>query len=105
MKYAVIKFSGKQFKVSEGDEIQVPKIDVAKDKKIDLDQVLLLVDNKTTKIGHPRVKNALVRATVLSHKKGPKIRVFKYKAKSRYRKAKGHRDLKSLIKIERIEAP
>lgn len=102
MKYAVIKILNTQFKVSEGDKIKVPKIKFAEKKKIQIKDVLLLSDNGTIKIGHPALVNVHVEATVLSPAKGSKLRVFKYKAKSRYRKAKGHRSELTLLKIDKI---
>jgi len=103
MKYAVIKYSDKQIKVKEGDEILLPKINSPQKKKFDIDKVLLLVDESKVQIGRPYIPNIVVSATVLSHVKGPKVRVFKYKSKSRYRKTKGHRSLLSSIKIDKIK--
>lgn len=99
MKYAVIKTGGKQYKVSEGDVIEVERIPLEKEISFD---VLLCVDNDI-KIGTPLVKNAHVTGLVLEEIRGPKIRVSKYKAKAKYRRSTGHRQALSKIKIEKIE--
>lgn len=102
MKYAVIKTGGKQYRVAEGDEIEIEKIDTPEGKTLTFDEVLLLVDDKKTKIGQPKVARAKVKAKVLSHLKGKKIRVATYKAKSRYRRVKGHRQQLTRVKISSI---
>ncbi len=99
MKYAIIKTGGKQYRVSEGDEIEIEKIDTPEGKVVTFAEVLLLVDNKKIKIGQPQAKGARVKAKVLSHFKGQKIRVATYKAKSRYRRVKGHRQQLTRVKI------
>lgn len=101
-KYAVVKIGGSQFKVTEGDKIDVDKRDEKKGASVILDQVLLYVDEKKVKIGQPYLKNVKIKAEVLDHLKGKKIRVATYKAKSRYRKVKGFRSLLTTLKIEKI---
>ena len=103
MKYAVVKISGSQFKVAEGDELVVDKIEGKKGEIIDFQEVLLLVDGQKKKIGQPLVKGLGVKAKIVDQLKGKKIRVATYKAKSRYRRVKGHRSLLTKIKIEKIE--
>ncbi|MFA6814011.1 MAG: 50S ribosomal protein L21 [Patescibacteria group bacterium] len=102
MKYAIIQLQGKQFQVSEGDQITVDRLDKDEGDKFSISDVLLLVDEDKRKIGQPIVKGAKVECEVLSNNKGKKIRVAKYKAKSRYRKVQGHRQLQSLVKILQI---
>lgn len=102
MKYAVIKIGGKQYRVSEGDELLVDKIEVGEGKIINFDEVLLLVDGEKVKIGDPRVRGAKVKAKILAQLKGEKIRVAKFRAKSRYRRVKGHRQLLTKIQIKKI---
>lgn len=99
MKYAVVKIGGKQYKVSEGDEIEIEKIDTPEGKSITFDEVLLLVDGKRVKVGRPKVVGVKIKAKVTSHFKGEKIRVATYKAKSRYRRVKGHRQQLTRVKI------
>lgn len=102
MKYAVIQLQGKQFQVSEGDELIVDRLEQAEGDKFDVTDVLLLVDGDKKSIGQPVVKGVKVSCEVLANNKGEKIRVAKYKAKSRYRKVIGHRQLQSVLKIVKI---
>jgi large subunit ribosomal protein L21 len=102
MKYAIIQLQGKQFQVSEGDQITVDRLDKTEGEKFAVTDVLLLVDEDKKKIGQPIVKDVKVNCEVLSNDKGKKIRVAKYKAKSRYRKVMGHRQLQSVLKIVSI---
>lgn len=99
MKYAIIKIGGKQYKICEGDEIEIEKIDTPEGRTTTFDNVLLLVSDKKVKIGRPKVASAKVKAKVTSHFKDKKIRVATYKAKSRYRRVKGHRQQLTRVKI------
>lgn len=99
MKYAVVKIGGSQYKVAEGDEIAVDKIDGEKGKSLTFEEVLLFVDEKRVTIGQPLVKNAKIKAKIVNQFKGKKIRVATYKAKSRYRRVKGFRPLLTRVKI------
>jgi large subunit ribosomal protein L21 len=103
-KIAVIKTGGKQYKVAEGDKIQVEKIEGKEGGKIDFKEVLLVADDKGSdvKIGDPLVKTAKVTGTIEKQYKDKKITVIKYKAKVRYRRKLGHRQHKSLVKIDKI---
>lgn len=103
MDYAVFKTGGKQYGVYENEELRVEKLPQKEDEKVIFDQVLLVKKKKKVLIGHPQVKQAKVIAKVISQFKDKKIRVATYKAKSRYRKVKGHRQLKTLVRIEKIE--
>jgi len=102
MKYAIVDFKGHQIPVKEGQTIDVDRIEGKEGDQIDLDQVLLIA-NKNITIGQPTVTNASVKATIVEHFKGKKIRVATYKAKSRYRRVKGFRPLLTKIKIDKIE--
>ena len=101
-KYAIIKIAGSQIKVSEGDEIEVNKIEAKKDGSLTIQDVLLLVDDKKVKIGQPLVKGASVKVKILDQLKDKKVRVATYKSKSRYRRVKGFRALLTKLKIEKI---
>jgi len=98
-KYAVVKIGGLQYKVAEGDEIAVDKIDGEKGKSLTFEEILLFVDEKKVAIGQPLVKNAKIKAEIVDQFKGKKIRVATYKAKSRYRRVKGFRPLLTRVKI------
>lgn len=103
MEYAVIKASGKQHKISEGDILTLDRQDFAGKKSIVFDEVLLVANGTDVKIGNPTVKNAVVEASFVEDKKGDKLRVSKFKAKSRYRKTIGFRPLLTVVKIEKIK--
>lgn len=98
MKYAVIKYQGHQYKVAEGQEILI-------DKLLDKSEpeVLLFVDEGKTKIGKPVLKDVKVKVKVLSElEKGEKIDIYKFKAKSRYRRHTGFRPQYTKLLIEKI---
>lgn len=100
--FAVIKTGGKQYKVQEGDILNVEKLNMDKDKKITFDKVLLVEDGGKTLIGTPFVENALVRAEVIENLKDKKVIVFKKKRRKQYRRTRGHRQELTRIKIEEI---
>ena len=102
--YAIIETGGKQYKVSEGDVLMVEKLDTAEGEAVGFDRVLTVVKDGEVVVGKPLVAGAKVTAQVVEHGKGKKILVFKYKAKSNYRKRQGHRQPFTKIRIEKIEA-
>ena len=104
MKYAVIAISGTQYKIEEGKTYTVDLVDAKVGDKLSTDQVLLLVDEKDTKIGTPTVKDAKVDYEIVNNYQGKKLDVFKYKSKSRYRKSWGFRPQLTDIKITKITA-
>ena len=100
--YAIIKTGGKQYKVEEGKTISIEKLDAEVGAAVEFGDVLLLSD-ADVKIGQPFVAGAKVTGTVLEQGKGAKIRIFKYKAKSNYRRRQGHRQPFTKVKIKKIE--
>lgn len=102
MDYAVVKTGGKQYKVSEGSILEVEKLSGAVNDAISFSEVLLLSVNGGVKIGKPLVSGAVVGATILQQLKGDKIRVAKFKAKSRYRRVTGHRQRLTRIQINSL---
>lgn len=104
MKYAVISTSGKQYRVKEGDVIEVDRVKSSKNDKISFEDVLLFVSDGQVKVGKPTLSGVNVEGKVIDEVKGDKIRVQKYKAKVRYRRTTGFRSKLTLIKIEKIEA-
>ncbi|WP_296970766.1 50S ribosomal protein L21 [Tepidanaerobacter sp. EBM-38] len=101
--YAVIETGGKQYRVSEGDIIQVEKLPADVGESIEIDKVMALSADNGLKVGKPWLENAKVTAKVLRHGKSDKIIVFKYKPKKNYRKRQGHRQPFTEIQIEKIE--
>lgn len=102
--YAIVFLQGKQYKIKPGDKITTDKLDLSVGSQINLDKVLLLRDGDTVKIGQPYLDNLSLTARVLENKQGPKIRVFKYKAKSRYRKTLGFRPQQTVLEINAFGA-
>lgn len=100
--FAIVKTGGTQYKVSIGDQFDVAKLKGKKDDKVVFDGVLLTSRKGKVTIGTPEIKGAKVEAKILGEVKGKKIRVFKYKAKSRYRKTKGHRQKYTKIEIIKV---
>jgi len=101
-KFAVIKLGGTQLKVVEGKEYEVNKLDGKKGDKIEISEVLLLVNGDDVKIGTPYVEGSKVTLEITSQKKDKKVDVFKYKAKSRYRRSAGHRSLITKVLVKKI---
>src|SRR3972149_256484 len=91
MIYAIIETGGKQYKVAEGQTINVEKLDVADGGSVQLDKVLLIADGDNVTTGKPVVDGARVTATAKTTGKGDKVIVYKFKAKARYRPKKGRR--------------
>ena len=101
--YAIIKTGGKQYRVQEGDNVFVEKLASDVDSEVVFDQVLAVVNDGDVKVGTPVVEGAKVTAKVLEQGKEKKIRIFKYKAKSNYRRRQGHRQPYTKVTIEKIE--
>ena len=102
MKYAIVEDGGKQYRAVEGITIDVDRFPAEEGEQIDLERVLLVADDDEVVIGTPFVAGAKVQATVVSQVKGPKVVVFKYKPKQRYRSKKGHRQQYTRIMIDTI---
>ena len=102
--YAVIKTGGKQYKVEKGDKLRVEKLDTEAGKKVNLDEVLMVVDGENVTVGTPLVKGAKVTATVESHGRGPKVKIVKFKRRKHSRKQMGHRQAYTELSITDIAA-
>lgn len=102
--YAIIQTGGKQYRVAEGDVISIEKLDIADGEAVVFDSVLTVVKEGEVVIGKPLVDGAKVSGKVVDHGKEKKILVFRYKAKSNYRRRQGHRQPFTKVVIEKIEA-
>ena len=102
--YVVVETSGKQYKVSAGEIIDVDKLPLEVGEKVELDKVLLVADGEEVRVGQPTIEGAKVLATVTDHVKGPKLIVFKYRPRERYRRKKGHRQAYTRLMIDEIVA-
>jgi large subunit ribosomal protein L21 len=96
--YALVEFKGKQYKAEKDALLKVDRIEAEVGSALDIDSVLL-VSGDNVMVGAPYVKGAKVSAVVESHKKDPKIIIFKYKSKKDYRRKNGHRQQYSYIRI------
>ena len=101
--YAIIKTGGKQYRVQEGDSIFVEKLNADVDSNVVFDQVLAVVNDGDVKVGTPVVEGATVVGKVIKKGKEKKVLVFKYKAKSNFRRRQGHRQPFTKVAIEKIE--
>ncbi len=102
MKYAIIESGGKQYRVEEGSTIEVDHLPVEVNKKVKLDDILMVVEDDAIQVGTPKVKGVKVNATVIGHEKGPKVVIFKYSPKKRIRTKTGHRQQYTQLKIDSI---
>ena len=100
--YAVIKTGGKQYRVAAGEKLKVEQIPADVGAEITLDQVLMVGEGESVKIGTPLITGAKVTATVISHGRGPKIKIFKMRRRKRYQKHQGHRQNYTEIQISGI---
>jgi large subunit ribosomal protein L21 len=103
MDYAVFKTGGKQYRVKPGDVLDVEKLPVEVDSVTEFSEVLLVSDGGEATVGSPYVAGARVLAQVKSHYKDKKIIVFKYKAKTRYRRMRGHRQEYTRLLVQDIK--
>ena len=101
--YAIIATGGKQYKVAEGDIINVEKLGVEAGETVTFGEVLV-VNNGSVQVGNPTVAGASVNATVIGDVKGKKVIVYKYKRKTGYHNKNGHRQSYTRVKIDKINA-
>jgi large subunit ribosomal protein L21 len=102
--YAIVETGGKQYKVSEGDQLFIEKLAVEVGAEVTFDKVLFVSKDGGVVVGSPLVAGATVTATVVKHGKAKKIIVFKYKSKKNYRRKQGHRQPYTKVQIEKINA-
>src|SRR5579883_3398614 len=102
--FAVIKSGGRQYKVSVGQRIEVNRLPVEEGEQVRFEEVLLISDADNTMVGTPLLENAMVLATAERQGRGPKLIVFKYKSKKRYRHKRGHRQELTFLTIDDIVA-
>ncbi len=100
--YAVFVSGGKQHRVVEGESLKLEKIEVATGESIDFDQVLLVVNGDDIKIGAPVVEGAKVTAEVVSHGRGEKVKIIKFRRRKHSMKRQGHRQWFTEVKITGI---
>ncbi len=102
---AIVKISGKQYRVAEGARLTVDRLASKVGDEVSFGDVLLLADGAKATIGKPLVEGAAVTARVVAATRGPKIVVYKYKAKKRYRRTQGARAEQSLLEVIAVSGP
>jgi large subunit ribosomal protein L21 len=102
MKYAIVESGGKQYVAREGQSLEVDRLPGEPGQAVDFDRVLILVEDGEVQVGSPWVSGAHVSGTVTGQIKGPKVIVFKYIPKERYRRKQGHRQAYTRVAVEAI---
>lgn len=102
---AIFKLSGFQFKAEEGAVVQVPLQSAEAGTKLDISEVMLVKDKDTILVGTPYVEGAKVEAEVLGQGKSEKVKIYKYKRRTKFRRRQGHRQNFTELKVNRIVAP
>jgi large subunit ribosomal protein L21 len=102
MAHAIIKTGGKQYRVTEGDRLNVEKLDVAEGAETVFEDVLMVTDGSTVKLGDPIVEGAKVTAKVIEQFRDKKVTAFKYKKRTGYHRTKGHRRHLTRLEIQSI---
>jgi ribosomal protein L21 len=100
--FAVIRTGGKQYRVAQGDILDVEKLDAEEGSEIALDDVLMVGEGSDVAVGAPRVEGASVTAKVVSQFRGPKIRIIKFRRRKHYRRTQGHRQSLTRIEITQV---
>jgi large subunit ribosomal protein L21 len=100
--YAVIKTGGKQYKVAPGEKLKVEQLPAEVGTEVVLDQVLMIGEGESIRLGQPMVSGATVTATVVSQGRGDKVTIFKMRRRKHYQKHQGHRQNYTELKIESI---
>lgn len=100
--YAVIETGGKQYRVQEGDVLNVEKLNAEAGEKIEFTKVLALSDDNGLTVGKPYIENAKVEAEVVANGKAQKVIIFKHKSKKDYRKKQGHRQPFTTVEIKSL---
>ena len=102
--YAVIKTGGKQYRVVAGEKLTIEQIPADVGAEINLDQILMVGEGESVKIGTPLLSGASVKATVLSQGRHDKVKIFKMRRRKHYQKHQGHRQNYTEIRIDGISA-
>lgn len=102
--YAVFQSGGKQHRVSEGQVVRLEKLDEEAGKSVEFDQVFMVVNGDDVKIGAPLVSGGVVKAEIVAHGRGKKVKIVKFRRRKHYRKQQGHRQSFTDVKITQIFA-
>ena len=100
--YAVIKSGAHQYRATVGSTLIVERLFQPVGTQVEIGDVYLIADGDEVLVGHPTLPEAKVYATIVEEFKGPKIRIFKYRPKERYRRRQGHRQTYMRLKVDKI---
>ena len=100
--YAVIKSGGKQYRVESGAKLRIEALSADVGANVSFEEVLLVGGGDSVKVGAPLVSGALVKATVLGHGRGDKVKIFKLRRRKHYQKSQGHRQSYTELRIDDI---
>ena len=100
--YAVVKTGGKQYKVAPGEKVKVEQIPADVGAQVTLDQVLMVGEGESVRVGTPTVAGVAVMATVVAQGRGDKVKIFKMRRRKHYQKHQGHRQGYTELKIDSI---
>ncbi|MEO0081016.1 MAG: 50S ribosomal protein L21 [candidate division WOR-3 bacterium] len=100
--YAIVRISGFQYLVREGDVVNVPRLDLEPGSRIAFDDVLFVRTKDRAVVGRPRVEESRVEAEVIGHARTTKVTALKFRRRENYRRKLGHRQSLTKIRIERI---
>ena len=100
--YAVIQTGGKQYHVKSGEQVRIELLAVEVGAAVSFDRVLMLGEGEGVRVGAPFVDGAAVKATVVSHGRGEKIRIFKLRRRKHFQKSQGHRQSYTEVRIDEI---
>ena len=100
--YAVVKTGGKQYKVAAGEKLKIEQIPADVGAQVTLDQVLMVSEGESVRVGQPMVAGASVLATVVAHGRGEKVKIFKMRRRKHYQKHQGHRQNYTELRIDSI---
>lgn len=102
--YAVIKTGGKQYRVSAGDTLRVESLPAEVGAEVAFEEVLMVAEGDKVSVGKPLVAGASVKATIVSHGRGDKVRIFKHRRRKHFKKQAGHRQNFTEVQISGISA-
>ena len=100
--YAVLKSGARQYRAEVGETILVDLLSAEVGQQLEMDKVLLIADGEQVEVGRPIIEGAKVLATVVAQEKGPKIQIFKYHPRKRYRRRAGHRQRYTRLRVDKI---
>ena len=100
--YAVVKTGGKQYKVAAGEKLKIEQIPADVGAQVTLDQVLMVGEGESVRVGQPTVAGVSVLATVVAHGRGEKVKIFKMRRRKHYQKHQGHRQNYTELRIDSI---